>query len=106
MAIFTANTDLAKSIRRPLFKQYNLMNGPIATKLLVFNEADERSLQPRGTRIHGPVEAFANRLRENVKQLSKWAKRENVCCYRMFDAEIHEYARAIVLYDDWLHVQV
>lgn len=105
MAIFTANIDLAKSVRRPLFKQYNLMNGAIAAKLLVFSEADERSLRPRGSRIHGPVEAFANRLKKNIKQLNKWAKRENVSCYRLYDADIPEYSVAVDLYEDWLHVQ-
>lgn len=105
MAIFTANTDLSKSVRRPLFKQYNLMNGAIATKLLVFDEADERSLQPRGSRIQGPVEAFANRLKKNIKQLNKWSKRENVSCYRLYDADIPEYSVAVDLYEDWLHVQ-
>lgn len=105
MAIFTANTDLSKSIRRPLFKQYNLMNGAIATKLLVFHEADERSLQPRGSRIRGPVEAFANRLKKNIKQITKWAKREDIYCYRLYDADIPEYSVAIDLYEEWLHVQ-
>lgn len=105
MALFTANTDLSKSVRRPLFKQYNLMNGAIATKLLVFDAADERSLKPRGSRIQGPVEAFANRLKKNIKQLKRWSKRENVSCYRLYDADIPEYAVAVDIYEDWLHVQ-
>lgn len=105
MAIFTGNTDLAKSIRRPLFKQYNLNNGPIEAKLLVFNAADERSFAAPASRIQGPVEAFANRLKKNIKQLEKWAKREQIYCYRLYDADLPEYAVAVDLYEDWLHVQ-
>lgn len=105
LGVFTGNTDLAKSIRRPLLKQYNFMNGKIATRLLVFGAADERSAQPQATMIRGPVEAFANRLGKNLKQLRKWAKKENVHCYRLYDADLPEYAVAIDQYGDWLHVQ-
>ncbi|MCT7361067.1 bifunctional 23S rRNA (guanine(2069)-N(7))-methyltransferase RlmK/23S rRNA (guanine(2445)-N(2))-methyltransferase RlmL [Thalassolituus pacificus] len=105
LAVFTGNTDLAKSIRRPLDKQYRLMNGQIATRLLMFGAADERSAQPQGSMIRGPVEAFANRLKKNMKPLQKWAKRENVECYRLYDADLPEYAVAVDLYGDWLHVQ-
>ena len=105
LAVFTGNTDLAKSIRRPLFKQYNFMNGRIQTRLLVFGAADERSAQPQQSMIRGPVEAFANRVTKNLKQLRKWAKREDVHCYRLYDADIPEYAVAVDLYEDWLHVQ-
>ncbi|MCY0966508.1 bifunctional 23S rRNA (guanine(2069)-N(7))-methyltransferase RlmK/23S rRNA (guanine(2445)-N(2))-methyltransferase RlmL [Parathalassolituus penaei] len=116
LAVFTGNTDLARSIRRPLDKQYNLLNGLIATRLLVFGAADERSAQPRGSMIRGPVEQFANRLAKNLKPLQKWARRESVYCYRVYDADLPEYAVAIDVYTaadqrdagetgQWLHVQ-
>ncbi|MEC9254257.1 MAG: bifunctional 23S rRNA (guanine(2069)-N(7))-methyltransferase RlmK/23S rRNA (guanine(2445)-N(2))-methyltransferase RlmL, partial [Pseudomonadota bacterium] len=105
VAIFTGNTDLARAIRRPLDKQYKFMNGKIETKLLVFGAADERSSRPQPTAIRGPVEAFANRLKKNMKNLGKWANRENVHCYRIYDADIPEYAVAVDRYEDWLHVQ-
>ena len=116
LAVFTGNTDLARSIRRPLDKQYNLLNGLIATRLLVFGAADERSAQPRGSMIRGPVEQFANRLAKNLKPMQKWARREGVFCYRVYDADLPEYAVAIDVYTaadqrdageagQWLHVQ-
>ena len=48
---------------------------------------------------------FANRLLKNLKALGKWAKREGVDCYRVYDADMPEYAMAIDLYHDWVHVQ-
>lgn len=111
LAVFTGNTDLAKSIRRPLVKQYRLMNGKIATRLLLLGAADERSSAPSPSRIHGPIEAFANRLKKNLKPLQKWAVREQISCYRLYDADLPEYAVAIDRYLDaddateWLHVQ-
>ncbi len=48
---------------------------------------------------------FANRLQKNLKQLGKWAKREGITCYRVYDADMPEYALAVDLYHDWVHVQ-
>ena len=48
---------------------------------------------------------FANRVVKNRKQLSKWVKQENIQCYRIYDADMPEYAVAIDIYHDWLHVQ-
>ncbi len=51
------------------------------------------------------TEMFANRLRKNIRHLGKWARREGVTCYRVYDADLPEYAIAIDLYDGWAHVQ-
>jgi 23S rRNA (guanine2445-N2)-methyltransferase / 23S rRNA (guanine2069-N7)-methyltransferase len=54
------------------------------------------------------AEMFANRLRKNLKQLGKWAAREDIACYRLYDADMPEYAVAIDLYrgaQRWAHVQ-
>ncbi|PZP22817.1 bifunctional 23S rRNA (guanine(2069)-N(7))-methyltransferase RlmK/23S rRNA (guanine(2445)-N(2))-methyltransferase RlmL [Pseudomonas kuykendallii] len=48
---------------------------------------------------------FANRLQKNLKQLGKWARREGIDCYRVYDADMPEYALAVDLYHDWVHVQ-
>ncbi len=48
---------------------------------------------------------FANRLRKNLKHLRRWAVRENIHCYRLYDADLPEYAVAIDLYHDQAHVQ-
>ena len=48
---------------------------------------------------------FANRLAKNFRRLSKWARREGVSCYRLYDADLPDYALAIDLYEKWVHVQ-
>jgi 23S rRNA (guanine2445-N2)-methyltransferase / 23S rRNA (guanine2069-N7)-methyltransferase len=48
---------------------------------------------------------FANRLSKNLKHLRRWAAREDVHCYRLYDADLPEYAVAVDLYDGWAHVQ-
>jgi 23S rRNA (guanine2445-N2)-methyltransferase / 23S rRNA (guanine2069-N7)-methyltransferase len=55
------------------------------------------------------AEMFANRLRKNLKTLGRWARREGITCYRLYDADLPEFALAIDLYqgdaDLWVHVQ-
>jgi 23S rRNA (guanine2445-N2)-methyltransferase / 23S rRNA (guanine2069-N7)-methyltransferase len=56
---------------------------------------------------------FANRLKKNLRELAAWARRESVACYRLYDADMPEYAFAIDLYRSnpgpeataWLYVQ-
>ncbi len=48
---------------------------------------------------------FANRLQKNLRHLRRWAVRENVSCFRVYDADLPEYAVAVDLYDGWAHVQ-
>jgi 23S rRNA (guanine2445-N2)-methyltransferase / 23S rRNA (guanine2069-N7)-methyltransferase len=54
---------------------------------------------------------FGNRVAKNIKQLEKWAQRERVSCYRLYDADMPEYSFAIDRYAEadsdrvWLYVQ-
>jgi 23S rRNA (guanine2445-N2)-methyltransferase / 23S rRNA (guanine2069-N7)-methyltransferase len=41
---------------------------------------------------------FANRLRKNLERLGGWAAREGIDCYRLYDADMPEYAFAIDVY--------
>ena len=50
---------------------------------------------------------FANRLRKNLQRLDPWAVREHIDCFRVYDADMPEYAFAIDLYGrDSRHVYV
>lgn len=51
------------------------------------------------------TEMLGNRLRKNLRHLGKWARREGVTCYRVYDADLPEYAVAVDLYEGWAHVQ-
>jgi 23S rRNA (guanine2445-N2)-methyltransferase / 23S rRNA (guanine2069-N7)-methyltransferase len=48
---------------------------------------------------------FANRLRKNLKNLGRWARQNGITCYRLYDADLPEYAVAVDLYEQWVHVQ-
>jgi len=48
---------------------------------------------------------FANRLRKNAKHLAKWARKNGVTCYRVYDGDMPEYAVAVDLYEAYAHIQ-
>src|SRR3569623_1865597 len=52
---------------------------------------------PYGERL-GDSETLANRLRKNLKQLERWRKENEVRCYRLYDADLPEYAVAVDVY--------
>ncbi len=52
--------------------------------------------------------SFANRLKKNLKKLSNWAKQNRITCYRVYDADLPEYAVAVDIYQGdqtWVNVQ-
>ena len=46
-----------------------------------------------------------NRLKKNRRKLESWYKKSDVSCYRLYDADIPEYAVAIDVYDHSIYVQ-
>ncbi len=116
-AVFTGNPDLGPHLGLRAYRTNVLFNGPIECRLLLFRigpdfaargdrpqvGAEPGSAAP-GSAGPGAV-MFRNRLQKNVRHLSRWAAREGVHCYRVYDADLPEYAVAVDLYDGWAHVQ-
>lgn len=120
-AMITGNPELGKRMGIRSHKQYQFYNGSIEAKLLLFdvqenafvndprNAADanggenaEAELKPAS--LNAGAQMFANRLQKNQKRMAKWLKREDIQCYRLYDADIPEYAVAVDRYGDYLHV--
>lgn len=131
-AVFTGAPELGKRMGIRSHKQYAFWNGALPCKLLLFkvlpeqfvtgrNESAQPAPQARmigGQLVERPPavrseparlseggQMFANRLQKNLKTLGKWARRAGVECYRLYDADMPEYALAVDLYRDWVHVQ-
>ncbi|MBU2704371.1 bifunctional 23S rRNA (guanine(2069)-N(7))-methyltransferase RlmK/23S rRNA (guanine(2445)-N(2))-methyltransferase RlmL [Zooshikella marina] len=118
--LITGNPELAKRMGLRAKRQYSFYNGALPCKLLTFDvspeyvvkahkHAEGQTQSSREAYVEAPVSAgatmFANRLRKNIKKLKPWLKQQNVDCYRIYDADMPEYAFAIDRYADWLHVQ-
>lgn len=120
-AVFTGNPDLGKTMGLRAVKQYALFNGAIPCQLLLFdvqpehfvdrspeanNERRIRRAQKSLTDLEREsAQMFANRLGKNIKKIKSWAERENVSCYRVYDADLPEYAVAIDRYGSYVAVQ-
>ena len=98
--LITSDAELGKCLGIRARHINTLYNGALECKLLRF-ELDERwFMKERGDRASEPgAQMFANRLRKNLKQLSRWRKQQSISCYRAYDADMPEYAFAIDVYE-------
>ena len=113
-AVFTGNPALGKTMGLRARKQHRLYNGALESKLLLFDVATahfvggtrtgERAVSPSPPVLGAGAEMFANRLRKNQRRLGKWLRANRVGCYRLYDADMPEYAVAVDVYADWAHV--
>jgi 23S rRNA (guanine2445-N2)-methyltransferase / 23S rRNA (guanine2069-N7)-methyltransferase len=115
-AIFTGNPDLGKRMGLRSNKQYQLLNGTIPAKLLLFNitpdafvvERDHAPQKDNKPVSDAPLTAggqmFANRLRKNIKRLTKWKNKNAIECYRVYDADMPEYSVAVDCYGSSVHI--
>ena len=84
--------------------------GRVATKALVFDAppvgTTEVSVPDHAGGAEHLVEVFeeasgqfAARLRKTARERRKWARREGVTCYRIYDADLPDYAVAVDVYE-------
>ena len=108
--VLTGNLGLGRELKLEARRRHRLFNGPIEVQLLRFDIAAEHHTRESRPGRLPPVDParreapgaqmFANRLRKNLDTLGKWARREQVHCWRAYDADMPEYSFAIDLYGD------
>lgn len=116
-AVFTAEDELAKTIGLRAHHRNTLYNGALKCTLYQYHlhEASSGSAKPVVTPVEkldvapkqrsDSATMFENRLRKNLKHLGKWGRRQNISCYRLYDADLPQYALAIDVYGKQAHVQ-
>lgn len=119
--ILTAHNALGRAVGLRSHRQYAFNNGSIDIQLLLFdlspnnrlasNPADEMSQTPSLAEAEVPPEPLsegatmlANRLVKNKRRLKSWLKSSNTSCYRLYDADMPEYAVAIDVYEGHPHI--
>jgi 23S rRNA (guanine2445-N2)-methyltransferase / 23S rRNA (guanine2069-N7)-methyltransferase len=111
--IFTGNLELGRETDLTPSKQYKLFNGTIPCKLLMFEDLTSRSAKieerlstpaPEQTLTEGAT-MLRNRFVKNQRKLNGWLKAKKISCYRLYDADIPEYAVAVDIYGESVHVQ-
>lgn len=51
------------------------------------------------------ITTFANRLAKNARHLAKWARRQGITCYQLYDRDVPEFPVVIDLYAGRVHLQ-
>jgi 23S rRNA (guanine2445-N2)-methyltransferase / 23S rRNA (guanine2069-N7)-methyltransferase len=119
--VITGAPTLGQLIGCEASRVHTVWNGALECRLLRFAPGERRvRREARGIVIDDPAVAqtagaqmFANRLRKNLQRLGRQARREGVGCWRLYDADMPEYALAVDLYtgavsdegERWLYVQ-
>ena len=119
--VFTGNEYLGFALGLRSHKIYKLFNGAIPSQLLLFELfAGERTgkandkkggegtaADPWGqsAKLSDGATMLANRLRKNQRKFKPWLKGQQITCYRLYDADLPEYAVAIDCYGSAIHVQ-
>ena len=120
-AILSGSPDAGLELGIRAERVHTVWNGALECRLLRLNVSaeSEKTLLHTGrtARIDESLadspgaKMFGNRVSKNLKQLASWAEREQVSCYRIYDADMPEYSFAIDRYAEadggriWLYVQ-
>ncbi|MBK6277615.1 MAG: bifunctional 23S rRNA (guanine(2069)-N(7))-methyltransferase RlmK/23S rRNA (guanine(2445)-N(2))-methyltransferase RlmL [Gammaproteobacteria bacterium] len=123
-AILTTEGPLEAALGLRFARRYRFRNGAIDCRLLVHDPAlstratrraeaaagaegaepaQEAEAVPAGPLSAG-AEMFANRVRKNLRRIKGWVATQQPQCYRIYDADIPEYAVAVDRYGAWAHV--
>jgi len=122
-ALITDNAQLGKFTGLTMFDTVPFDNGPIPCDVLFYraptpvrstdmshassltDDVPETINDATKVAITEQGRMFANRLTKNIKHLTKWARKNDLSCYRIYDADLPDYAFAIDLYGEQVHVQ-
>lgn len=107
--VFIANPELTDSFGLPWQSKHRLFNGSIPCRLLtttyIGEEPEDFQWQPKAKGEDDRDNEFGNRLRKNLKQILKWASREDVSCFRVYDRDLPDYNLTVDLFGKWIHIQ-
>ncbi|MEM6301729.1 MAG: bifunctional 23S rRNA (guanine(2069)-N(7))-methyltransferase RlmK/23S rRNA (guanine(2445)-N(2))-methyltransferase RlmL [Pseudomonadota bacterium] len=122
-AVLSPTKEQGKALGLRSHKQVALYNGGKQIVLLLIDLENNRFRSPVFSSMDPAVDTpesgdssveaealsegahmLVNRLRKNERRLAKWVKKEGISCYRVYDADMPEYAVAVDRYEEWLHV--
>ena len=97
-SVITSDEELGRAINLRADKKYRLYNGALECVLLNFDMTprSEESYVPKP--LSDGAQMLKNRIKKNFKHLRKRAEREGIECWRVYDADLPEYAAAVDIY--------
>ncbi|MGF1741481.1 bifunctional 23S rRNA (guanine(2069)-N(7))-methyltransferase RlmK/23S rRNA (guanine(2445)-N(2))-methyltransferase RlmL [Vibrio profundum] len=109
-SIFSSSNELLSCLRMRAEKQFKLSNGALPChqkNYLITSKPPEGASEGQDNQAEESQIApeFSNRLKKNMAKIGKWAKKEQLDCYRVYDADLPNYNVAIDCYQDHLVIQ-
>lgn len=105
-SIFSSSDDLLSCLRMRADKQFKLNNGALQCHQKNYSISARSAEQIAGNNdLQVIAPDFSNRLKKNIAKIGKWAKKEGLDCYRIYDADLPEYNVAVDVYQDSLVIQ-
>jgi 23S rRNA (guanine2445-N2)-methyltransferase / 23S rRNA (guanine2069-N7)-methyltransferase len=116
LAIISANPDLLHRLKLKRISRKPVKNGPLECLFAMFVTAGDEALADVAPVAPVVADEIAlplrNRLAKNAKHLQRWAARNGVSCYRIYDADLPEFSFALDRYQseiapevEWYHLQ-
>ncbi len=116
LAIITANPDLLHRLKMKRLSRKNVRNGPLECLVAIFETIRDKPEVGADSTVRAVTNKIAaplrNRLSKNSRHLQRWAKKNGVTCYRVYDADLPEFAFALDRYQseiapdvEWFHLQ-
>lgn len=111
LCVLAADALVDGALGLPLSRELDVRNGASEASLRIYalDGGDEACAESAGAVVEvngrtvnvsdAAVEQFAARLGKVYKQRRKWAKKEGVSCYRVYDADLPDYNLAIDVYN-------
>ncbi|MCK6265028.1 bifunctional 23S rRNA (guanine(2069)-N(7))-methyltransferase RlmK/23S rRNA (guanine(2445)-N(2))-methyltransferase RlmL [Vibrio sp. ZSDE26] len=105
-SIFSASDELLSCIRMRAEKTFKLNNGALPCNQKNYSISAKRADFVDNNKEPTLIAPdFSNRLKKNIGKIGKWARKEKLECYRIYDADLPEYNVAIDIYLDQLVIQ-
>ncbi|GLP96004.1 bifunctional 23S rRNA (guanine(2069)-N(7))-methyltransferase RlmK/23S rRNA (guanine(2445)-N(2))-methyltransferase RlmL [Paraferrimonas sedimenticola] len=103
VSLLSSEPELLAALKLKYDKKVNLYNGNLECEFCNYRIREDAGQGAPADMAF--AQSFINRIKKNRKPLDKWARKENLDCYRIYDADIPEYNVAVDRYQDYLVVQ-
>ncbi|MGB3224987.1 MAG: bifunctional 23S rRNA (guanine(2069)-N(7))-methyltransferase RlmK/23S rRNA (guanine(2445)-N(2))-methyltransferase RlmL [Desulforhopalus sp.] len=107
VGVFISNPNLTDSFTLAWENKHKLYNGSIPCRLLTGSVNGEETMfnwVPAEQKSDEPESEFGNRLRKNLKKMLKWAEKNEISCFRIYDRDLPDYNMSIDFFSKWVHI--
>jgi 23S rRNA (guanine2445-N2)-methyltransferase / 23S rRNA (guanine2069-N7)-methyltransferase len=116
LAIISANPDVLHRLKMNRISRKAVNNGPLECLFAIYDNeapgADPVIVSKAVVIDDQAAEPLRNRLNKNARHLQRWARKNAISCYRLYDADLPEFSFALDRYQseitpsvEWFHLQ-